>query len=109
MLRFSSLAAKRLQECAGYTNGGHKFKVHNATARTLVKLRDAGERGLTPAELNVPALSSAIHRLRAAGMVIETRHTNDPAAGGRFDRRYILRSTVLITAFTVAMEYRYGA
>jgi len=63
-------------------------------AWALDALVTAGEHGVTPIERPAPRWSHYIHRLRKAGLVVETIHEAHAGAYAGTHGRYVLRSTV---------------
>ena len=65
-------------------------------AWALQKLIDAGDGGVTPLDTPGPRWSGYVHKLRKAGLVIETIHEgHDGPFPGRH-ARYVLRSNVTV-------------
>ena len=65
-------------------------------AWALQKLIEAGDAGVTPLDAPGPRWSGYVHKLREAGLVIETIHEGH---GGPFPgchARYVLRSNVTV-------------
>jgi hypothetical protein len=71
-----------------------QFKGRDAWA--LDALLQAGERGVTPIERPAPRWSHYIHRLRQAGLVVETIHETHAGAYAGHHGRYVLRSEVVV-------------
>ncbi len=75
---------------------GPTITVTGRDAWALQCLVDAGERGVTPLDTPGPRWSGYVHKLRKAGLVIETIHEGhgDPFPGTH--ARYVLRSNVTV-------------
>lgn len=65
-------------------------------AWALDALIQAGERGVTPIERPAPRWSHYIHRLRQAGLIVETIHEAHTGAYAGHHGRYVLRSVVVV-------------
>jgi hypothetical protein len=65
-------------------------------AWALQRLIEVGENGVTPLDTPGPRWSGYVHKLRRAGLVIETIHEShgDPFPGTH--ARYVLRSNVTV-------------
>lgn len=75
---------------------GPAFTVKGRMAWALHELVHAGERGCTPIDRPAPRWSDYVHKLRKAGLDIETL---DEAHGGAYSGshgRYVLRSPVQV-------------
>ncbi len=75
---------------------GPAFTVKGRMAWALHELVHAGERGCTPIDRPAPRWSDYVHKLRKAGLAIETL---DEAHGGAYSGshgRYVLRSPVQV-------------
>ncbi|MFO0995306.1 MAG: hypothetical protein U1F33_01385 [Alphaproteobacteria bacterium] len=72
------------------------IQVKGRDAWALRELMDAGERGCTPIDHPGPRWSGYVHKLRRAGIRVETihEHHNGPFPGRH--ARYVLRSQVRI-------------
>lgn len=64
-------------------------------AWALDRLIEAGSRGCTPIEQPAPRWSAYVHRLRALGVPIDTRHEPHGGAFAGIHGRYILRAYVV--------------
>ena len=73
------------------------FKGRDAWA--LRKLMDAGDLGVTPLDTPGPRWSGYVHKLRQAGLVIETIHESHRGPFPGMHARYVLRSD-----FTVMLD-----
>jgi hypothetical protein len=92
----------------GRTDSNRNFEIALVAYDALIALRDAGERGVAPARLNIPDPAKTIRELRKKGFVIETRRANNPRNCNGLDLRYVLLSAVFFTEYTVIKEYRYA-
>jgi len=75
---------------------GRTITVVGRDAWALQKPIEAGDAGVTPLDAPGPRWSGYVHKLRKAGLVIETIHEGH---GGRFPgrhARYVLRSNVTV-------------
>ena len=75
---------------------GPTITVIGRDAWVLQKLIEVGEAGVTPLDTPGPRWSGYVHKLRQAGLVIETIHEGH---GGPFPgrhARYVLRSNVTV-------------
>jgi len=70
------------------------FKGRDAWA--LRELMDAGDLGVTPLDTPGPRWSGYVHKLRGAGLVIETIHESHRGPFPGTHARYVLRSTVTV-------------
>lgn len=77
-----------------YGGTGLPFNFRGRDAWALDALMTAGERGVTPIERPAPRWSHYIHRLRKAGLVVETLHETHAGAYAGHHGRYVLRSDV---------------
>lgn len=105
MLQINPLLRNPFKKARVYADGRRKIDLDGPLCWVLVQLMDAGPLGCTPGGLKaalpgfwMPPLSQLIHRLRKAGVVIETVRTNAPDTGGGLNLRYVLRSEIAITA-----------
>ncbi len=75
---------------------GPTITVIGRDAWALQRLIEAGKAGVTPLDTPGPRWSGYVHKLRKAGLVIETIHEGH---GGKFPgshARYVLRSAVTV-------------
>lgn len=73
-----------------------KMAFEGRDAWTLARLIEAGERGVTPIERPAPRWSGYVHRLRQAGLTIETiREPHSGTYPGQH-ARYVLRTPVRV-------------
>lgn len=74
--------------------GGEPFTIEagGREAWALDRLTEAGPRGCTPIAQPAPRWSAYVHRLRALGVPIETRHEPHGGAFAGTHGRYILRA-----------------
>ena len=77
--------------------GGEPFAIEakGREAWALDRLTEAGPRGCTPIAQPAPRWSAYVHRLRALGVPIETRHEPHGGAFAGTHGRYILRARVV--------------
>ena len=62
----------------------------------LLRLIEAGERGCTPIDQPAPRWSGYVHKLRKAGVLVETIHEGHKGDFPGNHARYVLRSTVTV-------------
>lgn len=77
---------------------GTRLNFKGRDAWALQELVTAGDRGLTPLDVPGPRWSAYVHKLRRAGLDVETVHEEH---GGRFPgrhARYVLLTPVVILA-----------
>jgi hypothetical protein len=67
---------------------------HGRTLWALLNLLAAGENGCTPISNPAPRWSSYIHKLRKAGVIIETIHESHAGPFPGHHARYVLRCSV---------------
>jgi hypothetical protein len=77
--------------------GGEPFTIEakGREAWALNRLTEAGRKGCTPIEQPAPRWSAYVHRLRALGVPIETRHEPHGGAFAGTHGRYVLRAHVV--------------
>ena len=77
--------------------GGEPFTIEAGGREgwALDRLTEAGPRGCTPIAQPAPRWSAYVHRLRALGVPIETRHEPHGGAFAGTHGRYILRARVV--------------
>ena len=91
MSRVSSLSVRVRIEPEGPT-----ITVSGRDAWALQCLVDASERGVTPLDTPGPRWSGYVHKLRKAGLVIETIHEGHGNPFPGTHARYVLRSAVTV-------------
>lgn len=74
----------------------YRFKGREAWA--LAALIDAGEKGCTPIEHVGPRWSAYVHKLRKAGLIIETIHESHSGPYSGRHGRYALRTALSVVA-----------
>lgn len=77
-----------------YGGTGLAVNFRGRDAWALDALVSAGERGVTPIERPAPRWSHYIHRLRKAGLTVETIQEAHAGAYAGHHGRYVLRSDV---------------
>jgi hypothetical protein len=105
--KINPIVRNPFEEIRGYADG-RKFVLEGHLAWTLIQFMQAGDQGCTPADLMAPGLSQIVHQLRKVDLTFATIPENDPRIGKGFRLRYVLRSKVSITDFTLKAGYRYG-
>jgi hypothetical protein len=73
---------------------GTPINFRGRDAWALDALLSAGKRGVTPIDRPAPRWSHYIHRLRKAGLVVETIHEAHVGAYAGTHGRYVLRSDI---------------
>ncbi len=75
---------------------GPVLTVKGRMAWTLDQLLQAGEKGCTPIERPAPRWSDYVHKLRKAGVAVETIHEGHQGAYAGSHGRYVLRVPVTV-------------
>jgi hypothetical protein len=75
---------------------GSPITIKGRDAWALVNLIEAGEKGCTPLTTPGPRWSGYVHKLRRAGLVVETIHENHSGPFPGSHARYVLRSRVVV-------------
>ncbi len=75
---------------------GPTIAVSGRDAWALQRLIEAGDAGVTPLDAPGPRWSGYVHKLRKAGLVIETIHEGHAGPFPGCHARYVLRSNVTV-------------
>lgn len=87
---------KRLRLSFRFGDGGPAVTVIGRNAWALQRLKAANENGCTPIDNPGPRWSSYVHKLRKAGLAIETVIEKHGGAFAGEHARYILRTDITI-------------
>ena len=99
MLRINLYPHKPFKKIYGYVDDLYKLELEGDLVNVLSRLKEAGNLGCAPADLNISSVSQRISQLRNLGVKIKSVRMNNPAAGKGLHLRYVLGSNIVITGF----------